>query len=98
MAKVLGTTGHRGTNDPKVVLEEVLNSFQRQHNTEDEELSAYTEELISHLPKLYNQTLRRDMHAPRSPFENWMKCCTNYNQEKPRGWTDSRRSSTAGSH
>ena len=65
--KVLGETGHRGikavrlqdgtvTNDPKVVLEEVLNSFQRQHNTEDGELSAYTEELISHLPKLYNQT------------------------------------------
>ena len=54
VAKVLGETGHRGikvvrlqegtvTNDPKVVLEEVLNSFQRQHNTEDEGLSAYTE-------------------------------------------------------
>ena len=54
------------TNHPKVVLEEVLNSFQRQHNTEDEELSAYTEELISHLPKLYNRTQRRDMH--RTPF------------------------------
>ena len=71
--KVLEETGHRGikavrlqdstvTSDPKVVLEEVLNSFQRQHNTQDEELSAYTEELISHLPKLYNQTQRRDMH------------------------------------
>ena len=71
--KVLGETGHRGikavrlqdgtvTNDPKVVLEEVLNSFLRQHNAEDGELSAYTEELISHLPKLYNQTQRRDMH------------------------------------
>ena len=46
------------TNDPKVVLEEVLNSFLRQHNTEDGELSAYTEELISHPPKLYNQTQR----------------------------------------
>ena len=45
--KVLGETGHRGikavrlqdstvSNDPKVVLEEVLNSFQRQHNTEHE--------------------------------------------------------------
>ena len=50
------------TNDPKVVLEEVLKSLQRQHNTEDGELSAYTEELTSHLPKLYNQTPRRDMH------------------------------------
>ena len=75
--KVLGETGQRGikavrlqdctvTNDPKVVLEEVLNSFLRQHNTEDGELSAYTEELISHLPKLYNWTQRRDMH--RTPF------------------------------
>ena len=75
--KVLGETGHRGikavrlqdgtvTNDPKVVLEEVLNSFLRQHNTEDGELSAYTEELISQLPKLYNRTQRRDMH--RTPF------------------------------
>ena len=45
---------------------EVLNSFQRQHNTEDEELSAYTEELTSHLPKLYNQTQRQDMHP--TPF------------------------------
>ena len=54
------------TNDPKVVLEEVLNSFLRQQNTEDGELSAYTEELISHLPKLYNRTQRRDMH--RTPF------------------------------
>ena len=43
-------------------LEEVLNSFLRQHNTEDGELSAYTEELISLLPKLYNRTQRRDMH------------------------------------
>ena len=73
MDKVLGETGHRGIkavrlqnstviNDPKVVL----NSCQRQHNAEDEELSAYTEELISHLPKLYNRTQRRDMH--RTPF------------------------------
>ena len=57
------------TNDPKVVLEEVLNSFLRQHNTEDGELSAYTEELISHLPKLYNRTQRRDMR--RTPFTIW---------------------------
>ena len=75
--KVLGETSHRGikavrlqngkvTNDPKVVLKEVLNSFLRQHNTEDGELSGYTEELISHLPKLYNETQRRDMH--RTPF------------------------------
>ena len=78
--KVLAETGHRGikavrlqngtvTNDPRVVLEEVLNSFQRHHNTEDQELSAYTEELISHFPKLYNRTQRRDIHhAPRTPF------------------------------
>ena len=75
--KVPGETGHPGIkavhlqdstvgNDPKVVLEEVLNSFLRQHNTEDGELSAYTEEPVSHLPKLYNQTQRRDMH--RAPF------------------------------
>ena len=54
------------TNDPKVVREEVLESFLRQHNTEDCELSAYTEELILHLPKLYNQTQQRDMH--RTPL------------------------------
>ena len=71
--KVLGETVHRGikavrlqdctvNNDPKVVLQEVLNSFLRQHNTEDGELSAYTEELISHLQKFYNRTQRRDMH------------------------------------
>ena len=54
------------TNDPKVVLKEVLNSFLRQHNTEDGELSAYTDELISHLPKLYNRRQRPDMH--RTPF------------------------------
>ena len=75
--KVLRETGHRGikgvrlqdgrvTNDPKVVLEEVLNSLLRQHDTEDGELSAYTEELISHLPKFYNRTQRRDMH--RTPL------------------------------
>ena len=34
------------TKDAKVVLKEVLNSFQRQHNTNDGELSAYTDELI----------------------------------------------------
>ena len=44
------------TNNPKVVLEEVLNTFLRQHNTEDRELSAYTVELIPHSLKLYNQT------------------------------------------
>ena len=77
MDKVLGETGHQGikavhlqdgtvTNNPKVVLEEVLNSFLREHNKEDGELSPYTEELISHLPKLYNRTQRRDMH--QTPF------------------------------
>ena len=107
--KVLGETGHRGikavhlqdgtvTNDRKVVLEEVLNSFQCQHNIEDGELSAYTEELISHPPSLYNRTQRRDMHRPRSPFGNSMNCCTNLHGEKTRGWTDSRRTSTTGSH
>ena len=75
--RVPGEKGHRGikavrlqdgtvTNDSKVVLEEVLNSFQRQHNTEDGELSAYMEELLLHLPKLYNRTQQRDMH--RTPF------------------------------
>ena len=75
--EVLGETGHRGiktvrlqdgtvTNDPKVVLEELLNSSQRHHNTEDGEPSAYTEESISHLPKLYNRTQRQDMH--RTPY------------------------------
>ena len=75
--KVLGETGHRSvkpvrlqngtvTNDPKVVLEEVFNSFQRQHNTEEDGLSAYTEEVILHLPKLYNRTQRRHLH--RTPF------------------------------
>ena len=54
------------TNDPNVVLEEVLNSFKRQHNTDDEELSDYTKKLISHLPTLYNRTQRRDRH--RTPF------------------------------
>ena len=73
MDKVLGEKGHRGvkavrlqdgtvTNDSKVFLEEVLHSFLRQHNTEDGELSAYTEELILHLPKIYNRTQRPDMH------------------------------------
>ena len=77
MDKVLGETRHQGiqavrlrnstvTNNPKVFLEEVLKSFQRQNNTEEEELSAYTEELTTHLPKLYNRTQRRDMHG--TPF------------------------------
>ena len=44
----------------------MLNSFQRGHNTEDGELSAYTEELITHLAKLYNRKQQRDMH--RTPF------------------------------
>ena len=45
-----------------MVLEEVFDSFLHQHNTEDGELLAYTEEVISHLPKLYNRAQRRDMH------------------------------------
>ena len=128
--KVLQEKGHRGikavrlqygtvTNDPKVVLEEVLNSFLRKHNTEDGELSAYTEELIlhlpklyntdygelsayteeliSHLPKLYNRTQRQDMHRTPFTIRELDEVFTNYNREKPRGWTDSRRSSTVGS-
>ena len=71
--KILGETGHWGiravrlqdgtvTNDPKVVIEEVLNSFKRQDNAEDRELSDYTKQLISHLPKLYNREQRRHVH------------------------------------
>ena len=70
------------TNDARVVLEEVFNSFQRQHNTENEELSAYREEMISHLPTGHSD---ETCTAPRSPFENWMKYCTNYNQGRPGG-------------
>ena len=54
------------TNDCKVVIEEVLNNFKRQHNAEDGELSDYTIHLISHLPKLYNWTQRHGIH--RTPF------------------------------
>ena len=75
--KVLGETGHQGiravrlqdgtlTNNPKDVIEEVLNTFKRRHNAEDGELSDYTKNLISHLPTLYNQMQRRKMH--RTPF------------------------------
>ena len=54
------------TNNPKVVIEEVLNSLKRQHNAEDGELYDYTKHLILHLPQLYNRTQRRDVH--RTPF------------------------------
>ena len=54
------------TNEPRVVIEEVLNSFKRRHNAEHGESSNYTKNLISHLPKLYNRTQRRDVH--RTPF------------------------------
>ena len=75
--KILGETRHRGigavrlqdgtlTNDPKVVIEEVLNSFKRQQNAEDGELSDYTKHLISHLPQVYNRAQQRDVH--RTPF------------------------------
>ena len=77
MDKVLGETGHRGIrgvraqdgtvcNNSKVVIEEVLNSFKRQHNAEDGELSEYTKNLISQPPNLYNRTQRRHIH--RTPF------------------------------
>ena len=73
VAHVLGETGHRGTravrfqdvmvtNNPKMIIEEVVNSFQRQHNAEDGELSNYTKNLISHLSKLCNLTQRRKIH------------------------------------
>ena len=101
--KVLGETSHRGikavrlqnstvTNDSKVVLEEVLNSFQCQHNTEDEELSAYTEILISHLPNLYNRTQQREMHG--TPFTIWELDEVLYKLQPG----STRQSSTAGSH
>ena len=77
MDKVWGEPGLRGigavrlqdgtvTNDPKVVVKEELNSFKRQHNAGDREFSDYTENLISHLPKLYNETQRRNIQG--SPF------------------------------
>ena len=69
LEKVLGETSHRGIKAVRLRNSTVINDprvFQRQHNTEAEELSAYTEELISHLPKLYNRTQRRDMQ--RTPF------------------------------
>ena len=47
-------------------MDEVLNSFKRQHNAEDRELSDYTKNLISYLPKVYNGTQRRDIQ--RTPF------------------------------
>ena len=50
------------TIDPNMVIEEVLNSFKRQHNAEEGELSDYTKNLISLVPTLYNQTQRREMH------------------------------------
>ena len=61
--KVLGETGNQGiravrlqdntvTNDPKVVIEEVLDSFRRQHSAKDGEFSDCTKNLISQLPKL----------------------------------------------
>ena len=74
---VLGATGQRCikavrlqdgtvTNDPSVVMEEVLSSFKRQHNTEDGELSNYSKKLTSHLPTIYNRTQRHHIH--RTPF------------------------------
>ena len=65
------------TNDPKVAIEEVLNSFKRQHNAEEGELShyikpcyhTYQNHTTGHNDATYN--------APRSPSGNWMRCCTN---------------------
>ena len=92
--KVFGETGHRGikavhlqddtvTNDPAVVLEEVLNSFERQHDTKDGELSAYTEEL--HLPKLYNRTQQRDMHRTQFTIRELDEVLYKLQPGKPRG-------------
>ena len=53
-------------NDPNVVIEDVLNSFKRQHDMEDVELSAYTKEVISHPRTIYTRAQQRDMH--RTPF------------------------------
>ena len=61
--KICRETGHRGiravhlqdgavTNDSKVVIGEMLNSFGHQHNTEEGERSDYSKHLISHLPQL----------------------------------------------
>ena len=44
----------------------MLNSFKRQHNAEDGELSDYTKHLMSHLPQLYNRTQRREVQ--RTPL------------------------------
>ena len=74
---ILGETGHRGiravrpqdgtvTNLPKVVIEEVSNSFKRQYNAQDGELSDYTKHLISHLPQLEKRAQGRHVH--RTPF------------------------------
>ena len=54
------------TYDPKIVIDEVLNTFKRQHKGEDGTFSDYTKNLISHLRTLYNRTRRREMH--RIPF------------------------------
>ena len=51
------------TNDPKVVIEEVVSSLKRRHNAEDRELSDYTKHLISQLSKPYNRTQRGDIHS-----------------------------------
>ena len=106
--KVLGEKGHRDikvvrlqdgtvTNDPKVVLEEILNSFQRQHNTEDGELSACTEEMISHLLKLYNQTQRRDMQRTPFTIQELDEVLYKLQPGKTPGSDGLRRNSTAGS-
>ena len=50
------------TNETSLVIEEVLNSFKRQHNAENGELSVYTKELISSVAKPYNRTQRQDMY------------------------------------
>ena len=83
--KVLAEKGHRGiravhfwdrteTNNPKVVTGEVLNSFKRQHNAEDGELSDYNKNLISHCT-----TVRKNekYNATGSTYGSWMRCCTN---------------------
>ena len=105
--KVLGEKGHRGikavrlqdgtvTNDPKWSWRK--SSTASSANTTPRIMS-YQRTWRNSYHTCRNSTTKRSDETctePRSPFGNSMKCCTNYNREKPRGWTDSRRNSTAG--
>ena len=71
--KVMGLADGFMTNGPAIVLQNVQQSFQIQHNAGDGELSDYTKELISQLPRVYNQVHQRDMQFAPSPSSNWMR-------------------------